>query len=140
MSKWFRDNLRWIVALAASVIAAFLFFTITNNDQFEDFMELVLALAVGGTISATASFSVAQVDRDKKSGMGRRVGSPFFLSKPRTFCMSVHNLLRTALAVRAADLWFVLMPSGQPRRPPGQRNTLTRSRGQGWWIRLRMDG
>ena len=69
MSKWLRDNMRWIVALTASVLAAFLFFTITNNDPFEDFMELVLALAVGGTISAAASFSVAQVDRDKKSGM-----------------------------------------------------------------------
>lgn len=69
LPKWFRDNLRWIVALVVSVLAACLFFTITNNDPFEDFMELVLALAVGGTISAAASFRVTGEGRAKrKSG------------------------------------------------------------------------
>lgn len=56
--KWLRDNLRWISALALSVLAAYLFFTITDNDSPEDFIELVLALAVGGTVSAAVSFKV----------------------------------------------------------------------------------
>lgn len=55
--EWIWDNARWIAALASSIIAAYAFFALTGSDPL-DFMELVLALAVGGTISAAASFKV----------------------------------------------------------------------------------
>lgn len=73
--KWVPGNLRWIVALVASVSIAAAFFLITENDPFEDFMELVLALAVGGTISAAASFRVVRGDANDggDANAGRRL-------------------------------------------------------------------
>lgn len=62
--RWLRDNLRWIVALTTSTSIAAAFFLITGNDPFENFIELVLALAVGGTISAAASFRVVRGSAD----------------------------------------------------------------------------
>ena len=63
--KLLRDNIRWILVLGTSMSVAALFFTFTNNDPFEDFFELVLALAVGGSISAAASFRVAGANSSK---------------------------------------------------------------------------
>ena len=59
LCEWIWDNALWIAALASSIMAAYAFFALTGSDPL-DFM--VLALAVGGQISAAASFRVMRDD------------------------------------------------------------------------------
>ena len=63
--RLFGDNLRWIIVLGVTVGMACIFFGVTKND-LEGFIKLVLALAVGGSISAAASFRVIKESRAKE--------------------------------------------------------------------------